>query len=320
MIKIIYSAYFMIFGFAIFNRSISTLCYIFIMNLFLYFVSMNSNRRYLFYFFRFFSLIMIIALSVQIILINVLNINSIRYKYISEEEEEEADPYPIIINFWTKIGINQAFHQNMPMSKITKEFCGYFFAISSLLVFIYSYKKLTKEKMIRAYKNVSDNDLEEEEKKKNCFIKLIETIVDYFLSPSFILHICRIAAILWLYSYQNFYSIGVIIWLFFAFIFIHVKSNRFVTITFLSPMVIICLFCYHYSNIDGISDDFKNNLISSRFGLRKFDHKIIEYILCNIFYFLVNLFTYTIFIRIERKDLREKRKIEKRTKRTKRRK
>ena len=146
-------------------------------------------------------------------LINVFNINSIRNSYIDEDAEER--PYPRIVNFWTQLGINQAFHFDMDMSKITKEFCGYFFAVSSLLIYVYSFKKLTKEKMINAYKNTEDDLDEEEEELKNCFVKFIEKVIDYFLSPGFIQHLCRISAILWLYNYQNFYSIGVIIWIFF---------------------------------------------------------------------------------------------------------
>ena len=310
----IYFAYFMIIGFAIFNRSILTLCYIFPMNLMLYFFSMNLDKKCLFYVFKFISIIMIFAISAQIVLINYFNIYSIRNKYIDDDMED--DPYPRIINFWTQLGINQAFDETMPMDKITKEFCGYFFAIASLLVLIYSHKKLTKEKMINAYFNKSDNILNKEEDEKeeeynNWFIEFLSRIKDYFFSPSFILHTCRISAILWLYFYQNFYSIGVIIWLFFSFLFIKIKSNRFVTIIFLSPMVIICLFCYHFSNIDGLCKDIEGDIIYSRFGLKKFEHKIIEYILCNVFYFLVNLFTYTIFIRIEKQALRDKKKKEK---------
>ena len=103
----IYFAYFMILGFAIFNRSILTLCYIFSMNLILYFFSMNLNKKWLFYVFKFVSIIKIYVISIQIILINIFNINSIRKKYIDDDMED--NPYPRIINFWTQLGINQAF-------------------------------------------------------------------------------------------------------------------------------------------------------------------------------------------------------------------
>ena len=299
----IYIVYFNVLCFAIFNRSILTLCYITPINLLLYFISMNSNRRLIFYFFKIICVAMIIAISIQIILINILNINSIRNSYITNDDM----PYPKIVNNWTKYGINQAFNENMSISKISSEFFAYFFAVFSLLSIIFSYKKLNYERMVRAYNNIVEGN-DEEEEDQNIFLQIFEKIKNFFLSPNFILHVCRISAILWLIFYQNFYSIGVIIWLLFAFLYKHIRDNRFVTIIFLSPMVIICLFCYHLSNIDGFFDELNNKennnkqLLYSSFGLKKFAHKNIEYVLCNIFYYLINLFTYTIFIRIDKKE------------------
>ena len=252
----IYLVYFNILGFAIFNRSILTLCYITPMNLLLYFLSTNSNRRLLFFVFKFLNVFQIIAISIQIILINIFNINSIRNSYIDNDDM----PYPKIVNIWTKIGINQAFDMHMEIETIVSEFCAYLFAVSSLLALSFSFNKLTMEKMKIANQNISNiENEEEEEEEKNCIIEIYEKIKNYFLSPSFISHICRISAVFWLYFYQNFYSIGVIIWLLFAFLFKHIKSNRFVTIIFLSPMVIICLFCYHLSNIDGFFENIEDN-------------------------------------------------------------
>ena len=295
----IYIVYFNIVGFAIFNRSILTLCYITPMNLLLYFLSINSNRRLLFYVFKILNVIMILAISAQIILINIFNIDSIRNDYIDNDNM----PYPKIINNWTKMGINQAFHENMPIKTIISEFCAYFFAVSSLLFSIFSYKKLTKERMVKCYQNTSNDIDEEEEKKGNIFKEIFETFKDYLLGPSFILHMCRISAVFWLYFYQNFYSIGVIIWLLFSFLYLHIKNNRFVTITFLLPMVMVCLFCYHFSNIDGFFENIDEDeiYIYSRFGFEKAKHKKLEYILCNAFYFFISLFTYTICIRIDKK-------------------
>ena len=295
----IYIVYFNIVGFAIFNRSILTLCYITPMNLLLYFLSINSNRRLLFYCFKILNIIMILTISVQILLINIFNIDSIRNDYIDNDNM----PYPKIINIWTKIGINQAFHENMPIKTIISEFCGYFFAVSSLLFSIFSYKKLTIERMIKCYQNISNDIDEEEDKNNNIFKEIFEAFKDYLLSPSFILHMSRISAVFWLYFYQNFYSIGVIIWLLFSFLYLHIKNNRFVTITFLLPMVMVCLFCYHFSNIDGFFENIDDNdkYIYSRFGFEKAKYKKLEYILCNAFYFFISLFTYTICIRIDKK-------------------
>ena len=308
----IYIVYFNIVGFAIFNRSILTLCYITPMNILLYFLSINSNRRLLFYVFKILNVIMIITISIQILLINILNIDSIRNSFIDNDNM----PYPKIINNWTKIGINQAFHENMTIDKIISEFCAYLFAVSSLLFSIFSYKKLTKERMIKCYQNIS-NDINEEEENKgnNIFKEIFETFKDYLLSPSFILHMSRISAVFWLYSYQNFYSIGVVIWLLFSFLYLHIKNNRFVTIIFLLPMVMVCLFCYHFSNIDGFFENINDDdiYIYSRFGFEKAKHKIVEYILCNAFYFFISLFTYTICIRIDKKA-KEKEEKEKKLK------
>ena len=298
----IYLVYVNVFCFAIFNTSVLTLCYITPLNIVIYFLSMNSNRRLLFYIFKILCVIMILAISCQIILINILNVYTIRRSYITNEEM----PYPRIINYWTKFGINQAFNENMSITKIICEFFAYFFAVGSLLSMILSYKKLTYERMLKSYNNKSNENEEEEE--ENIFVKFFERILNFFVSPAFIIHLCRISAILWLYYYQNYYSLGVIIWLLFSFFNKHIKSNRFVTIILLSPMVIVCLFCYHLSNINGFFNELndekfeqKKSLLYSSFGIKKFKHKNIEYFLCYIFYFLVNLFTYTIFIEIDKK-------------------
>ena len=222
MTKCIYLSYFMIVGFAIFNRSILTLCYILPMNLLLFFLSMNSNKNLLFYIFKFLSIIMIIAITGQIFLINLFNIKSIRDS-LNTNKESEFKP---TINFWTQLGINQAFDEKMKIEKILEEFSGYFFAIASLLMLIFSSNKITVDRMRKAIENSLNNkdiDEEEEENEENFFIKLLIRIREYFLSPNFILHICRISAILWLIMYQNFYSIGIIIWLFFSFLYIHIK-------------------------------------------------------------------------------------------------
>ena len=357
MAKCIYFTYFMIVGFAIFNRSILTLCYILPMNILLYFLSMNSNQKLIFCIYKILSIIMIFVITAQIVLINVFNV-----KYISQSFDYQnviIGNHNCTYNFYTQLGINQAdnciklnnnsssnntnnndtidnntidfdikelfFTDNntndnntidddtndVDIENILIQYFAYFFAIGSLLSLIFSYKKLSNERLNKAIQNSlnQENEVELEESSKNGFMKVIEIIKDYLFSPNFILHICRISAILWLFSYQNFYSIGIIIWLLFSFLFIHIKSNKFFTIVFLSPMIIICLFCYHFSNIDGFIDDTDENSFKSRFGIAKFKNKYIEYILCNIFYFLTTLFIYALFIREERKEqekLREK--------------
>jgi hypothetical protein len=168
---------------------------------------------------------MIFAITAQIILINILNVKSISKSF--DYKRIIISNHNCSYNFFTQLGINQAdgcidlsVKDGVDTYNILIQFFAYFFAIGSLLSLIFSYKKLSKERLNKAIQNSlnQEDEVELEEQNKNGCIKVLERIKDYFFSPNFILHICRISAILWLYSYQNFYSIGIIIWLFFSFL------------------------------------------------------------------------------------------------------
>jgi hypothetical protein len=206
MDKCIYFAYFMIVCFSIFNRSILTLCYILPMNLLIYFLSMNYNKKLLFIIYKFLSIIMIFAIFAQIILINIFNI-----KYISKSFDYKnitIGNHNCSYNFYTQLGINQMDNcriignndQNngVDIENILIQYFAYFFAIGSLLSLIFSYKKLSKDRLNKAIQNSlnKEDEIELEEPNKNGFIKVLEKIKDYLFSPNFILHICRISAIL----------------------------------------------------------------------------------------------------------------------------
>ena len=106
MDKCIYFAYFMIVGFAIFNRSILTLCYILPMNFLLYLLSMNSSKKLLFYIYKLLSIIMIFAITAQIILINIFNVKSISKSF--DYKQIIIGNHSCSYNFFTQLGINQA--------------------------------------------------------------------------------------------------------------------------------------------------------------------------------------------------------------------
>ena len=321
MNRCIYLFYISVLGWAIFNRSILTLIYIMPMNIILYVLAMNYRKKLLFYIFKIFSIILTFIISAHILLINLFNTYSIRDSFLSDDLEIR-DNYPRVVNGWTKLGINQAFHKDMKGTKLSEEFGGYICACASLLILMYTNKKMTIHKYRKAYKNSKINNFDEEndfveeyiidEIYMNFWEKLIIRIKKIISNPSNILHVCRISAILWLYYYQNFYSIGVIIWLFFSFLYIRVTSNKFVTIIFLAPMVFVCLFCYHLANIDGFIENKENQKIFRNFALGKFSHKNVEYILCNIFYFLITIFIYTIFNEkiVKKKEKKDDEKIE----------
>ena len=314
MTRLIYFCYFNIFGFAIFNRSLLTLCYIAPMNIVLFIMAMNFRKKRIFYIYKTISFIMILAITAQILTIYFTNIYNDKY----------FDFKDFKYNFLTKIGVNCAFKEDMSNIDIWIEFFAYFFCVSSLISLCLGFTKLTKEKLehvVDRIKNLTDEKGEEEidlyedvndesminekdgffqvilNKIKDFISYLLEKIQDYFTSPGFILHICRVSAIFWLYFYRNYFSIGVVIWLFFAFLYLHVKSNKICTIFFLAPMIIISLICFHYANIDGFCEDTKDDLNYIYWGLGKFTHKHIEYILCNVFYFFVTLFIYSLYKR-----------------------
>ena len=306
MARCVYFFYFMVVGWSIFNRSILTLIYLMPMNVVIYFLSMKYKRKIIFYFFKFFSMIMILIVFAHLILINIFNIDSIRNYYLSDDLEIR-DNYPRVVNAWTKLGINQAFHKDMKGSKLAEEFCGYLFGCMALLALIYTSKKMTFDKARDAFKEgkeeeENNNDIDMDDNYNEYLLsfwrRMLIKIKKLCLNPTFILHLCLISAILWLYSYQNYYSIGVIIWLFVAFLHYDAKSNKFITIVFLAPMVFICLFSYHLANIDGFIENQDGQKVYRNFALGKFSHKNVEYILCNIFFFLINYFIYTI-IRVE---------------------
>jgi len=309
--------YFAVVGWSIFNRSLLTLFYLMPMNLLIYILAMNfiKFRKGLFFIFKIFSVFLFFVIFIHLISINVFNVDSIR-DYFLKDAHEVRENYPRVVNIFTKIGINQAFHKDMKGKKLAEEYFGYFFGSFALLILMYCNKKLTISKFRKASKEKTeenifylDNEEMQSESDINCWQKFKMKIKKFIYNPSFILHICRISAVLWLVLYQNFYSIGVIIWLFFSFIFLKATSNKYVTVIFLAPMVFVCLFCYHLANIDGIIENNDNKKIYRNFALGKFTRKNIEYILCNIFYFLIILFIYRIFrIKIEEKEIEEKKR------------
>ena len=312
MARCIYFFYFMVVGWSIFNRSILTLIYLMPMNVVTYFLSMKFKRKIIFYFFKFFSMIMILIVFAHLILINIINIDSIRNYYLSDDLEVR-DNYPRVVNAWTKLGINQAFHKDMKGSKLASEFCGYLCGCMALLALIYTSKKMTFDKAREAFKEgdeeKKDNEIDIDDNYNELLLsfwrRMLNKIKKLCLNPTFILHLCLISAILWLYYYQNYYSIGVIIWLFVAFLHSDATSNKFITIVFLAPVVFVCLFSYHLANIDGFIENKDNQKIYRDFALGKFSHKNVEYILCNIFFFLINYFIYTI-VRVDHHMIRKK--------------
>ena len=73
-------------------------------------------------------------------------------------------------------------------------------------------------------------------------------------------------------------------------------------------MVFVCLFCYHLANIDGFIENTEDKKVYRNFALGKFKHKNVEYIMCNIFYFVITLFIHTLYVKVTEDEIKKEKK------------
>ena len=95
-------------------------------------------------------------------------------------------------------------------------------------------KKFNIEAQIAKFKNMFLNI-------GNYFKKLFRDLLNFIISPAFIIQFARVMSIAWMYFYRNFYSLGIFVTVFFSFLFINTTRNKYLTIFLLTPMVFISL-------------------------------------------------------------------------------
>ena len=328
--------YIFILFFATFNISFLTLYYMCAMQFIFFLDSLTNNRKKFQTFFKAICIILITLIIIQLIAINVLNIptfqKDILYEDVIIEEDDER-----VFSLWTKIGINYAYHRELIY--ILKEWLGYFFGVCSLLTLNFAIKTikanefvaLHKDMMISSFRNAKTmmQQKNEEEKKvnpiqnakvekiKNClsiiykYIKeILQNIYNFIISPTFIIQFSRIMSIVWIYFYRNFYSLGIFITLFFSFLFINTKSNKYLTIILLAPLVFISLICFHFSNINGYFEDLNemDRVKYLHLGLGKYQYSFFEYSIGNIFYIFIMFLIYSFFNapKVQEKSIKNK--------------
>ena len=314
--------YFMLLGLAVFNISLISLFYIFIMNILLFFFSIHSSMKTISYIFRIFIGIFYYLIMIQILLINLLNIYHF-YNILSSQDlqiENETKYY----SKFTIIGIN-IMTNNENKYNICIHVLSYFFTVLSMVSLAISKSKITfnkiselqnsniydsedekKEKLINPDndifgENEDENENEKRKKKKikekSKFIKFFIELKKYFKSSHFILHVCRVYAIFWIYEFRNFYSIIIFIWLFFSFLFNNINHNKGLSMI-ISFNILIFLILFHIGNIDGFFENTKTVLSVIEvyhIGLSKFESKSMYYLFSNIFYFVINLFIFSLY-------------------------
>ena len=101
-------------------------------------------------------------------------------------------------------------------------------------------------------------------------------------------------AIIWIYIFRNFYSLGIFVWLFFSFVYLHITSNDFWTKYLLIPSLIISLFSIHISRIKGVFENLDEEEKYFVFALGKYEYDYFRYILGIFFYFFSTYFIYTL--------------------------
>ena len=296
--------YFILLGLAIFNTSIITMVYIVIINILLLSIAKHSNIQTTSIVFKILGTLIYILIMIQIFLINLLN----TYHFIDKlalHTKGNGTKY----SAFTQIGINVMPH-TIESEGIIIGWISYLFTIIAMISLSSSNNNITFYKIFNLKENQSQEQEESNENKSNnCFIKMLIKIKKYFSSPDFILHICRIFAIGYLYFFRNFFAIIVFLWLFFSFLFLHIYLNRTPTI-FVIIALLFSLICLHISNIDGLFEEGGKISIFDvyHFCLSKYEKLTysIYYLSCNFFYFFICLFIYTLYETEEKKIKKEK--------------
>ena len=319
-------SYFMLLGLAVFNISLISLFYIFIVNILLFFNSKHSNIKKISYIYRIFIGIFYYLIMIQIFLINLLNIY--HFDDLLSSQELKIENGTKYYSKFTIIGIN-IMTNNENKYNIYIHVLSYFFTVLSIVSFAISKSKITfyninlqnpnlndiedekKEKLIdpeddlfeenvengNGNGNEKENEKKEVKKKKSKLREFFIQLKKYFKSSHFILHVCRIYAIFWIYQFRNFFSIIIFIWLFFSFLFNDINNNKGLSMI-ISFTILISLVLFHIGNIDGFFENTKTVLSvieAYHIGLSKFENKSIYYLFSNLFYFVINLFIFSLY-------------------------
>ena len=287
--------YSMVLCLAIFNISILTLFYILIMNILLLYYVMSIKLRRLSCLYKILGTFIYILLLFQIFFINLLNIDY--FKDILSSKVIEIENKKIYYSLFTQIGINI-----MNSNDININSLSYFFAILSLLSFSIGNNKITFD-LIR-HQDIYIDEKDENNKKDEdndgnkplfiLFFKKIFLKTIHHIKTIFVLNLCRILAIFWIYIFRNIFSLVTYIWLFYSFSFSYDYGQYNQTMSFiLNIFTLISLLFFHIGNIDGFFENKQTlffNINVYHIGLSAFKYKKIFYFLANLFYILINIF------------------------------
>ena len=276
--------FFVISGVGVFNKSILSLIYILSLGILLFLYSIDFDKIKLYKLIRIIIIILIYMVICQILLINISNIYSISNKCFTEEKKEANNNILII---WKQFG----FYFGELNSTYINIF-SYFFISLSFVTFNLCINAISLHEL-RIAKKDEENNCEKDFEKNN----LINKFINIWSNPYFILHICRIMGIIWLFIYRNFYSLGIFIWLFFSFLYIHISTNDFWTKFILIPCICISFISIHITRINNVFNKSDEEIVNKKyfqFALGEYNYDYIRYIFIILFYFFVTDFLHVL--------------------------
>ena len=247
LIKYLIINYFIFLFLAIFNTSILTLIYLSLIGIALFFAVKKNDFNKMLFVYRAIILINYGLLIIQIFFINMLNCYT--FEDILTEKIIDTGTKIKYYSVFSKIGIKIMVKYDTS-TEISIQNLSYFFNIVALLSIAASNYKFRF--YINLVRFIENNEIQEKKNIKTSFFNKIKLkIKSFFTSPNFILHICRLLAIGYLYFFRNFFGFIVFIWLFLSFLFLRARSNKVTTFIVLF-FLFISHILFHISNIDGL--------------------------------------------------------------------
>ena len=290
--KYIFISFFVITGFATFNKSFLTLFYIVLFYLVLFLFSLISKKT-IYFIFKGLLFCLILCILLHLLVINISNIYYFANKYFDPKDKTKKKK---LISKWPKFGFYYAYYDEDDYSLLFEDWGGYLLGSFSFVIFSFIFKDISIDNYIKFKNRIEEN--EEDDlyfNQDNIFSKMFNKITNFCSKPYFILHVLRIISIVWIYYYRNFYSIGIFIWLFFSFLYLDSVSIRFLTIFILFPSTFISLSFFQGGRIfSSFFSDLseKSKIKYLHFALGNYCHDSTRFYFSNIFLLLIIIFIY----------------------------
>ena len=314
MKKYIFLSFLIIAAFANFNKSFLTMFYL-ILFYFLLVVILKSTGEKLYILYKTILYIEIIFISCHLFIINLSNTYSLADNFFNINKDT------FLANHWRKFGFYYAYYKEGDYSTTFIDWAGYVFCCISFVSFIFilkdllngNYYEIRKKEHTEIKKKKLEFSLLHEKKnkeiiKENRFSKLNENIINILTSQIFLSNVIRILSIILIYFIRSYFSIIIIIYLAFSFLYLDILPIRFLSIIILLPITLLILICItvsriFYSYFNEMEDNTKvKNL---HFCLGNYDYDLIIFYALNLYFIILICFIYFKEKKKPKSDLKE---------------